>query len=53
VGPAVWQGLLGCAVLAGLTELNELAWSPERSDAVRANLARVERRKATAEIDLR
>ncbi len=53
MGPSDWQGLLPCAALASLTQLNDLKWSSERRDAVQANLGRVVRRKTTAHIDLR
>ena len=48
-----WQGVLDCAGLAGLTELNGLAFPADRRDAVLSSLARVKRRETTAHIDLR
>ena len=50
MGASDWQGVLG---LAGLTELNGLAFPADRWETVRSNLAKVKRREATADIDLR
>ncbi len=53
MGSSDWQGVLGCAGLTGLTELNGLAFPADRREAVRSDLAKVKRREATADIDLR
>jgi hypothetical protein len=45
--------MLRCAGLSGLTELNGLAWSPERSTVVLADLNRVIRREPVKHVDLR
>ena len=53
MGSSDWQGVLGCAGLAGLTELNGLAFLADRRDAVLSGLARAKRREVTELIDLR
>ena len=53
MGSLDWQGVLGCSGLAGLTELNGLAFHADRRETVRSGLASVKRREATASIDLR
>ena len=53
MGLSDWQGVLDCAGLTGLTELNGLAFPADRRDAVLSSLARVKRRETTAHIDLR
>ena len=53
LGPSDWGGLLSGPGLSGVTELNGLAWSPDRRAAVQATLERVARREATPHVDLR
>ena len=51
--PSDWGGLLSGPGLSGVTELNGLAWSPDRRAAVQATLERVARRKATPHVHYR
>jgi hypothetical protein len=53
LGQSDWGGLLSGPGLSGVTELNGLAWSPDRRAAVLATLERVARREATPHVDLR
>ena len=53
LGPSDWGGLLSGPGLSGVTELNGLAWSPDRRAVVQATLKRVARRQATPHVDLR
>ncbi len=53
LGTSDWGELLSGPALSNLTELNGLAWSPERQGVVLSNLGRVARRRATSHLDLR